>query len=109
MTKKDIRDSAVIQLYDSNYLTKEAKKMLKNSSNVDDLVAETYLILLQYKPINIIYKVYIRGEINTFARRIMKTQLADKHSSFYLKYMTNKCFELNENKETNTNYDGNED
>lgn len=91
MTKKQIRENIAIELLTTGFLHQEASYLIKNDKMLqDDLVCTTILIILEYKPIGAIYKVYVQGNIKQFVKKIMKYQVKNRTSKFYKDFLLDK-------------------
>lgn len=106
MDKKTIRDNIAIELLTSGFLQKESRKLIPNDEvSQNDLVCETIMIILEYKPVGAIYKVYVQGTIKPFIKKIMLYQIINKSSKFYKNYLLHQHQELTINEEIIGNND----
>ena len=89
------------QLYEAIITSKIVEKMVKkverNSSYVDDVINDIYIVLLEMNPDTLI-ELYNKNEINYYISRIVTNQLS-KNGQLNKKYKKWECKRLSINEE----------
>ena len=84
MDKDEIRQKIAIELFESGFLTKTAKNLLKTSDKniIDMFVSDIIYIILTFKPVSKIYNLLKKNEIEYFVTKIMLNQINSKTSTW---------------------------
>ena len=74
-------------LYKKGIIRDECSKFVSDKYLLDDIVNDVALILMA-KPKELICKLFAKGEIVFYIRRILKNQVCSKTSPFYKSYIS---------------------
>ena len=86
MDKDEIRQKIAIELFESGFLTKTAKNLLKTTDKniIDMFVSDIIFIILTFKPVSKIYNLMKKNEIEYFVTKIMLNQKSNDFLSLGL-------------------------
>lgn len=89
LCRMDFKDNNIIiaTLYQKGVLRDECSKFVSDKYLLDDIVNDVALILMA-KPKELILRLFAKGEIVFYIRRILKNQVCSKTSPFYKSYLS---------------------
>jgi hypothetical protein len=81
---EDIRQKIAIEIYNSNWLSNECRKICSKDTELqDDLFQEILLIILEFKEDGALQRAYKRNEHLAFIKKIIMNQFNSVTSPFY--------------------------